>query len=163
MISPSTVRALVGAVLLCLSAAGVGLAEEGGTASAGAIEISAAWVRGTPPGAPVSAGYLAVTNTGQTPDRLVGGSAPFADRVEIHEMEMHGGVMRMAEIEGGLVIAPGETAVLRPGGNHVMFMDLTDPPQPGDTVTVTLEFAKAGPVTVEMPVSALGAQSLGGD
>jgi copper(I)-binding protein len=111
----------------------------------------------------VSAGYLRVTNTGEAPDRLVGGSAPFAGRVEIHEMTMQDGMMRMAEIEGGLVIPPGETAVLQPGGNHVMFMDLTDPPQPGEAVTVTLEFAEAGSVPVEMPVSALGAQSLGGE
>jgi hypothetical protein len=138
-----------------------GDAVEGGGAIAGDIQITGAWIRGTPPGAPVSAAYLAVTNTGERPDRLVGGAAPFAGRVEIHDMTMDDGMMRMEEIEGGLVIEPGATEALRPGGRHVMFMDVIDPPQPRETVTVILEFAEAGPVEVAMPVSAIGAQSLG--
>jgi len=135
----------------------------GGGATAGDIVMEAAWVRGAPPGAPVAAGYLTITNTGEEADTLVGGSAPFAGRVEIHEMTMADGMMRMAEIEGGLVIAPGETVVLRPGGDHVMFMDLEEAPAPGESVSVTLEFAEAGTVTVEMPVSAIGATSLAED
>lgn len=135
----------------------------GGHATSGDIVVEAAWLRGTPPRAPVAAGYLVVTNRGDAADRLVGGSAPFAGRVEIHEMAMQDGMMRMAEIEGGLVIAPGTTEVLEPGGNHVMFMDLSDAPAPGETIPVTLEFAEAGSMTVDMPVSAIGASSFEGD
>lgn len=151
--------ALAPALVLAHPTAAQDAPGHGGAATAGNIVVEAAWVRGVPPGAPVAAGYLTVTNTGETPDRLIGGSAPFAGRVEIHTMEVEDGVMRMAELEGGLLIAPGATEVLRPGGSHLMFMDLVEAPAPGETVTVTLAFAGAGMVAVEMPVSPIGAQS----
>lgn len=151
------------AVLLSLAPAAADDPKPGGRATIGAIVVEGAWVRGAPPGAPVAAGYLTVTNTGEAAERLVGGSVPFADRVEIHEMTMADGMMRMTEIPGGLRIAPGESEELAPGGTHLMFMDLTEAPAPGETVPVTLEFAEAGAVTVEMPVSAIGATALSPD
>ena len=128
-----------------------------GTAKAGDLTISAAWTRQAPPGAKVGGGYLVVRNDGTEPDRLIGGAAAFAGRVEIHEMAVSDGVMRMAPIEGGLEIAPGATVELKPGGYHVMFMEMTDTPRRGDTVPVTLTFQRAGDVTVQMPVAAIGA------
>lgn len=132
-----------------------------GSATVGDLAIAAAWVRGTPPGAPVAAGYLTITNRGTASDRLVGGAAPFARRVEVHEMSVADGMMQMRPVADGLEIAPGTTATLSPGGTHVMFIGVTAPPRPGDTVPVTLRFRTAGEVTVAMPVSAVGAQSPG--
>jgi uncharacterized protein YcnI len=127
------------------------------SATAGPLKIEQAWSRATPPGAKVGGGYLKVTNTGSQPDRLVGGSLPQASRVEMHSMSLDGTVMRMAPIEGGLEIKPGETVEFKPGGYHLMFMDLKEPLTAGQTLKGTLVFEKAGAVAVEYPVRPLGA------
>ena len=130
-----------------------------GTAAVGDIVIEAAWTRQSPPGARAGGGYALITNTGTEPDVLVGGSAPFADRFEVHEMSVADGVMRMAELPDGLTIPPGETVELKPGGLHLMFIGMTEPPVEGASVPVTLEFARAGTVTLDLPVAPIGATS----
>ncbi|WP_420393039.1 copper chaperone PCu(A)C [Acuticoccus sp.] len=130
-----------------------------GSARAGDIAIEGAWVRGAPPGASVAAGYLTLTNAGEAEDVLGGAEADFAGRVELHEMTMTDGMMRMAPIEGGVVVAPGATVTLAPGGNHLMFMALERVPEPGEAVSVTLRFRDAGSVKLMLPVSAVGARS----
>jgi copper(I)-binding protein len=104
----------------------------------------------------VGGGYLRITNTGNTPDRLTGGTFALAGRVEVHQMSMSGDVMRMAPVAGGLLIAPGETVELKPGGFHLMFMDLKEPLKEGRAVTGTLVFEKAGPVAVSYSVRGIG-------
>ena len=151
-------RLVVGLVALA-SLAPPAAAADVAAITAGDLRISKAWTRQAPPGARVGAGYLTVTNTGSEPDRLLGGAAAFAGRVEIHEMSVADGVMRMAPVTGGLVIPPGGTVELEPGGYHVMFVGVTDGPTMGETVPVTLTFRRAGDVTVEMPVAAIGATS----
>lgn len=126
---------------------------------AGALRIEAPWMRATPGGAKVAGGYLRVTNTGTSPDRLVGGSLPIAGRVEIHSMSHEGGVMKMRPVEGGLEIRPGQTVELKPGGYHMMFMDLTGAAKEGDTVEGTLVFEKAGTVEVRFQVGGVGSQA----
>lgn len=126
------------------------------------LRIEQPWSRATAPGAPVAAGYMTITNTGTQAERLVGGSAPFAGRVEIHEMGINGDVMRMRELEDGLAIPPGETVTLEPGGFHVMFMDLVEPLREGETVPATLSFERAGEVPVGILVGAIGASEPGG-
>ena len=119
---------------------------------AGALKIGHPWARPTPTGAIAGAGYLTVTNTGKAPDRLLGGSTPAADKLEVHEMSMTGGVMRMRPVEGGLAIAPGQTVELKPGGYHIMFIGLKKPLKTGDHVAATLKFEKAGPLRVDFYV-----------
>jgi hypothetical protein len=70
---------------------------------------------------------------------------------------MDHGVMKMRPVEGGLAIGPGETVTLKPGGLHMMLVDIKHPLEPGKTVEATLQFEKAGTVTVEMPVLPFGA------
>ena len=135
-----------------------GLAFAADAVKVGDLVVAKAWTRAVPPGAKVGGGYLTVTNQGAEADRLVGGSAGFADRLEIHEMAVADGVMRMAPVEGGLAIPPGETVELKPGGFHVMFMGLSAAPKAGDAVPVTLVFERAGAVTVSMPVAPIGAR-----
>ena len=77
-------------------------------------------------GAQVAGGYLKITNNGNEADRLIGGSAASPARFEVHEMAMESGVMKMRQVNG-LEIKPGETVELKPGGMHVMFMDLKQP------------------------------------
>ena len=123
----------------------------------GALEIVQPWTRATPSGATVAGGYLRIRNTGSAPDRLVGGSSEVAKRFEIHSMAMDGGVMRMRQVADGLEIKPGETVEFKPGGLHVMFVDLTRPLKKGERIKGTLRFEKAGAVDVEFPVEAIGA------
>ena len=123
---------------------------------AGPLNLEQPWSRATPGGAKVGGGYLSITNTGAAPDRLVGGSFPLASKVEVHEMRMEGDVMRMKPVEGGLEIKPGATVELKPGGYHLMFMDLKEPLKEGQKVKGTLVFEKAGSVEVEYAVRGMG-------
>jgi uncharacterized protein YcnI len=123
---------------------------------AGAITVEQPWSRATPGGAKVGGGYVRITNTGSAPDRLVGGSFPLASRVEVHEMRLEGDVMRMKPVEGGLEIKPGATVELKPGGFHLMFMDLKEPLKEGQTIKGTLVFEKAGPIDVDYTVRSMG-------
>lgn len=123
----------------------------------GDLEIGHPILRATLPNAPVSGGYLAIRNLGAEADRLVGGSASFAGKVEVHEMMMDGDVMKMREIAGGLEIPAGGEIVLKPGGLHLMFMKLSERLAEGEMRTVTLEFEKAGPVELQFSVKRVGA------
>jgi hypothetical protein len=124
----------------------------------GALVIESPWSRATPGGAKVAAGYMRITNTGQEPDRLLGGTLAQAGRFEVHEMSMSGDVMRMRPLENGLAIGPGATVELKPGGYHIMFMDLKEPLGEGRTLKGTLVFEKAGLVEVDYPVRSIAAR-----
>jgi copper(I)-binding protein len=124
----------------------------------GDLVISQAWSRATPGGAKIGGGYLTIQNKGSTPDRLLGGSADIADRVQIHEMAVNNGVMTMRPLDKGLAIEPGKTVKLAPGGHHLMLLDLKSPLKQGDRLPVTLEFEKAGKVKLSLEVQGLGAQ-----
>jgi copper(I)-binding protein len=126
------------------------------TFKAGPLVIEAPWIRGTPPSAPVAGGYMTITNTGTTPDRLVGGTLDQARRFEIHEMTTVDNIMRMRPIPAGLEIKPGETVELKPGGYHIMAMNLQGGYAPGKAVKGTLQFEKAGTVEIEYLVGAIG-------
>ncbi|TMJ47557.1 MAG: copper chaperone PCu(A)C [Alphaproteobacteria bacterium] len=129
---------------------------------AGDLVITQAWSRATPGGAKTGGGYLTIENNGSSPDRLIGGSADIAAKVEMHEMSMKNGVMTMRPLDKGLTIEPGKTVKLAPGGYHLMMMDLKGPLKQGDKVPVTLEFEKAGKVQVSLDVQGVGAQGPGG-
>ncbi len=128
----------------------------------GSIKIAHPWMRATPKGAAVAAGYMIITNKGAAPERLVGGTSPVAGRFEIHRMAMEGGVMKMRPVEGGLEIKPGEKVELKPGSFHIMLMDLKQPLEKGQRIKGTLEFEKAGKVDIEYSVDAIGASGPGG-
>jgi periplasmic copper chaperone A len=129
---------------------------------AGDLTITAPWTRATPGGAKVAGGYMRITNTGKETDRLVGGSLPQAGRFEVHEMATTNNVMVMRQLDKGLEIKPGETVELKPGGFHVMFMDLKEPVKQGAALEGTLVFEKAGTVSVEYQVAPIGATSRDG-
>ena len=123
----------------------------------GSIEIVQPWSRATPSTAPSAGGFLTLTNKGDVPDRLISIETPAAKQVEIHEMKMDGVVMRMRELENGVVLPPGQTVELKPGGYHVMFMGLKAPFAKDQKVPATLVFEKAGRIDIEFQVDALGA------
>jgi copper(I)-binding protein len=146
------------ALFACVLAAPAGAQE----IKAGDLVITQAWSRATPSGAKVGGAYVTIENKGAAPDRLVGGSADVAGKVEVHEMATIDGVMKMRQLEKGLTIEPGKTVKLAPGGYHLMLFDLKSPLKQGDKVPVTLQFEKAGKVQVSLDVQAVGAQSPSG-
>lgn len=125
----------------------------------GDLVLTEAFARATRPGAPVAGGFLAIANEGNEADRLIAASSSVAGHMEIHEMTMADGVMKMRALAGGLPIPAGETVMLKPGGYHVMFMDLKAPLTEGETVTVTLTFEKAGEVSLPLAILAPDAKS----
>jgi len=125
----------------------------------GPLQIGQPWSRATPKGADTGAGYLTIKNTGTTPDRLVSVTLSDATKVQIHQMTMDNGVMKMRELADGLEIKPGETVELKPGGFHIMFMGLKAPLSKGEMVSGSLTFEKAGTVNVEFAVQSTGASS----
>ncbi|MGN6152289.1 MAG: copper chaperone PCu(A)C [Lysobacteraceae bacterium] len=125
------------------------------------LVIEGPWARATPPGAPVAGGFVVVRNVGESDDRLLSATSPDADRVELHEMRMDGGMMRMRRLDDGLPIAAGGTLALAPGGIHLMFIAPKHPFVAGQTVAATLRFARGGTRTVRFEVRALGAAAPG--
>jgi periplasmic copper chaperone A len=146
--------AILAAALFAICLAGSAQAED---VMAGKLKISAPWARATPKGAAVGGGYMTITNTGTTPDRLVGGSTDVAGKFEIHEMKMDNGVMKMRPVEGGLEIKPGQTVQLDPGGYHIMLMGMKQQLKEGEHFKATLDFEKAGKVDVDFTVAGIGA------
>ncbi|PZO55393.1 MAG: hypothetical protein DCF16_03010 [Alphaproteobacteria bacterium] len=129
-------------------------------APAGRLEVRDAWAAPTPNGVDVSAGYLTIINGGSEADRLIGAESARAGRVEVHEMIMDGAVMQMRPIQA-LEIGAGETASLAPGGAHLMFYEVTEPFTEGQTVSVRLQFERAGAVDINLPVRRAAAHGAG--
>jgi periplasmic copper chaperone A len=127
----------------------------------GSIHISEPWARATPKGASSGAAYMTITNNGKTPDRVACVSSDASAECQIHTMTMDNGVMMMRPVEGGLEIKPGESLTLRPGGFHMMLVNLKHPLEAGDTLTATLKFDSAGTIDVQYPIAAIGAAAPG--
>jgi periplasmic copper chaperone A len=121
------------------------------------IQIEQPWSRATPSGAKTAAVYMTIDNKSGTADRLTGASSDVADKLQIHEMKVENGVMQMREIAGGLPIPANGSAVLKPGGYHVMLIGLKKPLSAGENFPVTLNFEKAGNISVTVSVQAMGA------
>jgi copper(I)-binding protein len=126
-------------------------------------QVSDAWARATVPGQKASGLFARITSAaGGT---LVAVRSPVAGVVEIHEMAMDGTVMRMRALPAGLALPAGQTVELKPGGFHVMLMDLKQPLQPGQPVPVTLviqgQDGRQETLEVQAPVRALGAPAPG--
>lgn len=111
-----------------------------------AVEVKDALCRPTPNGRDMTACYMTVTAKGD--DRLMSIAAPDAATAQLHEMKTVNGMMSMGEIAGGLALPAGQAVALASGGDHVMLMGLSRPLADGDTVSLTLGFEKAEPVTV---------------
>lgn len=118
---------------------------------AGAVDVRDGWASPTPGGVSVSAGYLTIANGTAAEDRLISASSPRAARVEIHTMDMEGGVMRMRQLDALAVPAGGEVS-LAPHGTHLMFIGVAEPFVAGEEIAVTLTFENAGAVETRLPV-----------
>ncbi len=115
------------------------------------VVIDKPWARATAPGVKVAAGYMVVRNKATVADRLTSASSPAAARVETHVHIHEAGVMKMREVPG-YDIPAGGAFELKPGGAHLMFMDIRRPFIEGEKVPVKLTFEKAGEVNAEFDV-----------
>lgn len=122
------------------------------------IVVDKIWARATPGNARTGAAYLSVTNTGTTPDRLLGVSSPVAEKAELHENKTENGIMKMRP-KAPIALKPGETVTLKPGGDHLMLIGLKQPLKEGESFPLTLTFEKAGAVQVTAKVAKAGAMS----
>jgi periplasmic copper chaperone A len=148
-----TMRALLQLAATCLLIAAASFAF----AQDAPIHIEQPWSRATPGGASTGAVYLTIDNKSHDADRLLGASSDVADKSQIHEMKVVNGIMEMREVTGGLLVPAGGSAVLKPGSYHVMLIGLKKPLKEGETIPLTLDFEKAGKVTVTVPVRAMAA------
>ncbi|HYS57190.1 MAG TPA: copper chaperone PCu(A)C [Burkholderiales bacterium] len=105
-------------------------------AAHGQVEARAAWVRGTAPGQTTAGAYMELTSDRRA--SLLGAESPAASSAEIHEMKMEGNVMRMRAVTR-LELPPGKTVELKPGGHHMMLVDLKRPLKKGDLVPIRLK------------------------
>lgn len=121
------------------------------------VKVDDAWVRGTVATQKATGAFMRLTPSANA--RLVSAQSPVAGVVEIHEMAMENDVMKMRQVPG-LDLAAGRTLELKPGGYHVMLMDLKQPLKAGDSVPLTLVFEddakKRFTQEVKAPVTALG-------
>jgi len=114
----------------------------------GALAVSGAWARVSFGKAVNSAGFLTIKNTGSTDDMLIGASSGISKRTELHTHIRDGQIMRMRRVEGGIPVPKGRSAVLQPGGYHIMFIGLHKPLKAGETFPLTLKFKNAKPITI---------------
>ena len=121
------------------------------------IQIEKPWARATPAGAKTGAAYMTIDNKSNVADRLTAASSEVAKTLQIHEMKVVNGIMKMREIPGGLPVPAGSSVTLKPGGYHVMLIDLNKPLKVGEKFPLTLVFEKAGKVSIEVPVESVGA------
>jgi periplasmic copper chaperone A len=127
----------------------------------GDLAIDHPWTRVMPGGRDMGSGYMTIRNDGTASDRLVAASTQRARRVEIHETTLQDDIMRMRHLPDGIKIAPGDLVELKPGGLHIMFLQVTEPFAQGEQIPVTLVFEKAGEITVEFVVEDRGGHGHG--
>jgi copper(I)-binding protein len=125
------------------------------SAVAQSVEVKDPWVRAAVPGQTGTGAFMKIT--AKNGARLVSASSPVAGVTEVHEMKMEGNVMKMRALEGGLELPAGKTVELKPGGYHVMLMDLKGPLARDSTVPLTLVFKDAkgveSRIELKVPVS----------
>jgi copper(I)-binding protein len=123
-----------------------------GTAYAQTVDVKDAWVRTSVPGQKATGAFMNLT--AKDGAKLVAASSPVAGVTEVHEMKMEGDVMKMKALAGGLDLPAGKTVELKPGGYHVMLMDLKTALPKESTIPLTLVFkdAKGAESRVELKV-----------
>ena len=129
------------------------------------VSVHDAWVRATVPQQKATGAFMQLTAAKEA--RLVSASSPVAGVVEVHEMAMVDNVMKMRALPNGLELPAGKTVDLKPGGYHVMLMDLKAEVKEGGVVPVTLvvqgKDGKKDSIEVKATVRAVNATAAAGD
>jgi copper(I)-binding protein len=151
---PRLVGGAILSVALLLIAVGAATAHE---FSSKGITVSHPWARATPGGVSVGGAYFEIKAAPGPGDRLIGARSAIAGFMEVHSHSMESGIAKMRKIDG-LPVKGGQSVVLKPGGYHVMLLDLKQPLKEGDLLNFTLTFEKAGDIEVEATVEPIGAK-----
>ena len=115
------------------------------------IQIKDGHVRGLPPGQSVTAAFMKVINNGDKPVEIIFASTDGAKKAEIHAHLQRDGMMRMEKVESVIVPANGEIT-MKPGGYHLMLLDLHKPLREGDSVKVQLLGKNGKSASAQLPV-----------
>lgn len=118
------------------------------------ITVTDPFARASAGMATAGAAFMTLKNTSAADDRLVGASSPAAASAELHDHIKDGDIVRMRAI-AEVDIPAGGTVMLKPGGMHLMLIGLKQPLREGEEFPLTLTFAKAGAITVEVPVKSV--------
>ena len=133
------------------------------TGAAG-VDVKDAWVRTSVPGQKATGAFMKIT--AKDGSQLVSASSPVAGVTEVHEMKMDGDIMKMRAVPGGLPLPAGKTVELKPGGYHVMLMDLKAALPKDSTIPLTLVFKDAKGVQskleLKVPVTTAAPGAKGG-
>ena len=121
------------------------------------VSVERPWSRATPPGAKIGVGFLRLKNAGAAAERVITVSSPVAGRVEMHVTMREGDVMKMRQVDS-FEIPAGGTFELKPGGAHLMLVDLKRPLAKGERVPLTLKLESGGELQVDLAVEPLGAR-----
>jgi periplasmic copper chaperone A len=151
---PRLIGGAILAMALLLIVVGAATAHE---FSSKGITVSRPWARATPGGVTVGGAYFEIKAAPGEGDRLVGARSAIAGSMEVHSHAIENGVARMRKVDG-LPIKGGQSVVLKPGGYHLMLLDLKQPLKEGDLLNFTLTFEKAGDIEVEATVEPIGAK-----
>jgi copper(I)-binding protein len=127
----------------------------------GGIVIERPWARASIMKSRPAVAYLTIRNEGSSADRLVRVTSSLAGSVTIHSSGMTDGVMKMRAMRH-LEITQGGRTALKPGGMHLMLMDLREPLRKGERLSLTLEFEHAGRLELSMPILSPTAKGPGG-
>jgi copper(I)-binding protein len=123
--------------------------------SADVVQVMDARARSVPAMVPNSAAYMTLSNVSEQDQRLVAAHSQVARTLELHEHINDGGVMRMRQVEGGILIPAKSTVMLKPGGYHVMLIGLTRTLEEGSSFSLELEFADGGRIPLMVPVETI--------
>jgi periplasmic copper chaperone A len=150
------IRPILAALVLAAAFAASAMAADS------TVAVTNSWARATPPGAKTAAAYVTLTNKGAAPDQLLSASTPVAGEAMLHITINDHGVMKMRPIKS-IDLKPGKSVTFKPGGMHIMLMDLKQPLKEGDSFPLALTFAKAGRIETVVKVAKAGAMSGGSD
>jgi copper(I)-binding protein len=143
-------KKVISSVLLASAFVATAVLANGHEIKVGNLKIENPQARATVPAQKMSGGFVKIENKGGA-DKLLAASSSVSKTMELHTMVMDGNVMKMREVKGIDVPANGMVE-LKPGGLHLMFMDLNEQLKPGSTFKVKLKFEKAGEVEVPFQV-----------
>jgi copper(I)-binding protein len=148
----TTLQRTFGVVVILFACAILGSCRKGSTESVPgvSITISDAHTRPLTKGEPVGVAYLSIHNSGGAPDRLLSGTSPTVEAIELHESITEDGVVKMVARPNGFAIKPNSSFVMKPGGAHLMLFDIKEEVPASGSLELTLEFEHAGAINVDV-------------
>jgi copper(I)-binding protein len=140
---------------------GLALSAHAQTSGSSTIVVEQAWARATPNGAKTGAIYMTLLNKGTADDRLLGASTAMAEEIQFHSEVNENGMVKMRRLSS-ITVHPGTAITLKPNAIHAMMIGLREPMKKGQSFPLTLQFEKAGGITITVPIGSIGAMSPSG-